>query len=128
LQIPHDDELKRRESISIKGYCSAEVILASDIEMVCITRNVTKPQRGVIARSVCLRSFAPACHVGNAVEIPQPNDPTKKFQCTHDAWNRLAEVRETGLPASKQIVADCVNFVFGVAHRRFAPDYCADLL
>lgn len=32
--------------------------------------------------------------VGNAIAIPQPNDPTKLFHCQYDAWNRLIEVKD----------------------------------
>ncbi len=29
---------------------------------------------------------------GNMTVMPQPNNPTKKFHCKYDAWNRLVEV------------------------------------
>ncbi|MCG8649233.1 MAG: RHS repeat-associated core domain-containing protein, partial [Pirellulales bacterium] len=32
---------------------------------------------------------------GNTTLVPQPADPTKKYQVTYDAWNRIAKVEST---------------------------------
>ncbi|MCG8651368.1 MAG: hypothetical protein MI861_16125, partial [Pirellulales bacterium] len=32
---------------------------------------------------------------GNTTELPQPSDPTQKYQVTYDAWNRIIKVEST---------------------------------